>query len=60
MGKNRIVLTNTSVGEKEISYSYKVEGDWSRIFTDDKFEVQYSHSLAKCSWGGGRKYPFCL
>lgn len=58
MGKNRIVLTNTSIGEKEISYSYKVEGDWSRIFTDDKFKIQYSHFLAKCSWGGVENIPF--
>ena len=52
MGKNRIVLTNTSVGEKEISYSYKVEGDWSRIFTDENLRFN-THILWLNVRGGG-------
>lgn len=51
MQKNILYLRETKSEKNVIKYSYKVEGDWSRIFTDDKFEIQYSHSLAKCSQG---------
>ncbi|OUQ46187.1 hypothetical protein [Lachnoclostridium sp. An118] len=43
--KNRIILVDILVIENCVKYDYKVEGEWSRFFTNNEFYIQYSSRI---------------
>lgn len=47
---NRFVLKNVKVDGREIYFDYKVEGDWSKVFGENKLKIYYSESVEGCSY----------
>ena len=39
---------DTKIAHDTIEYIYEVEGAWEKIFTNEKFIIQYSVSIKDC------------